>query len=441
MPPSATATEERELAMRCYAALRDGETWRPWAEKLLRRATAGEAASAESASRALFTLVVEPLADPFDPALSPVYREFFCWLIDACRRRPGFEPLDEGLRAVTIGDADALARRAEESIDRPPPLRPDRLRCIVLPSRVTLGADIAVISVLIAGLRRRFPKARILFAAGPKNLDLFAGADRLLGLPAPYPRGGSLRDRLAVWPALLRLLDRELAGYAGDDLLYLDPDSRMTQLGLLPFGPDDRRRLCYDSRAFGGDSDLPLAALTADWLDAILGPSDERPLPWTSFSAGADCRPDAKPLAAVSFGVGGNLAKRLPDPFERDAVDLLLQRGYRVALDRGFGPQEQARSEPLAAQVERAGGIVHDGSFRGFGEIVAAADLFLGYDSAFGHLAAGMGVRGLTVFAGAASARMLARWSPYGRGASTVIAVHADEAPAAVLERVRKALP
>ncbi|MBI1358283.1 MAG: hypothetical protein GC160_28445 [Acidobacteria bacterium] len=441
MPATASLTREQTLAARCLEALRTGERWLEPAEALLQRAASGENSIAEPASRALFGRVVEPLADSFDPSLSPVYREFFGWLLLACRPLPGFEPLDDALTAVGIRTVEDLLRRSEAAVAVRPTLPSGGPRCIVLPSRVTLGADIAVVSVLIAGLRWRFPQAHVLFAAGSKNLDLFSGASAVDALAAPYPRTGSLRDRLAVWPALLRLLDAELAGVADDELLLVDPDSRMTQLGLLPLRSSGADGVSFDSRAFGGDSDRPLAQLSADWLDEVFGPSDVRPLPWTTFQPRRDCRTPGQPLVAVSFGVGGNASKRVGDPFEAGVLDLLLDRGWRIALDRGFGPAEQTRTEALAERVRQSGGLVHDGSFRGFGEIVTAADLFVGYDSAFGHLAAAMGVPGVTVFAGAVSPRMLQRWSPFGRGRSTVLPVTEGDSPDAVLERVRKALP
>ena len=46
-------------------------------------------------------------------------------------------------------------------------------RVLVL-SRVTLGADVAVTSVLLAAAKQAFPDAEIVFAGPRKNFELFA---------------------------------------------------------------------------------------------------------------------------------------------------------------------------------------------------------------------------------------------------------------------------
>ena len=95
-------------------------------------------------------------------------------------------------------------------------------------SRVTLGADVAVTSVLLAAAKQAFPNAEIVFAGPRKNFELFAADPRLTHAAVEYRRG-SLRERLAVWDDLKALA-------AAPDCLVLDPDSRLTQLGLLPIG-------------------------------------------------------------------------------------------------------------------------------------------------------------------------------------------------------------
>ena len=54
-------------------------------------------------------------------------------------------------------------------------------------------------------------------------------------------------ERLAVWDDLKTLA-------AAPDCLVLDPDSRLTQLGLLPICDEDRYHL-FESRAYGGATD------------------------------------------------------------------------------------------------------------------------------------------------------------------------------------------
>ena len=80
--------------------------------------------------------------------------------------------------------------------------------------------------------------------------------------PVEYRRG-SLHERLAVWDELKTLA-------ADPGCLVIDPDSRLTQLGLLPVCDEDRYRL-FESRRYGGASEDNLPALAAQWAHETLG--------------------------------------------------------------------------------------------------------------------------------------------------------------------------
>src|SRR5580698_8207482 len=79
----------------------------------------------------------------------------------------------------------------------------------------------------------------------------------------PYGRTGSLADRLAAWPKL------------GNGIV-IDPDSRLTQLGLLPVCPDENYYF-FESRSYGGDSDASLPDLTRRWVAETFDIDDARP--------------------------------------------------------------------------------------------------------------------------------------------------------------------
>ena len=78
--------------------------------------------------------------------------------------------------------------------------RPSRKRVFVL-SRITLGADVAVTSVILDAAKRRFPAREITLAGPRKNYELFAGDPRIGHAPIDYVRGG-LRERFAAAEAL-----------------------------------------------------------------------------------------------------------------------------------------------------------------------------------------------------------------------------------------------
>ena len=303
---------------------------------------------------------------------------------------------------MTNTQASLIARY--ERIRRPSPISHDPCRVFIL-SRVTLGADVAVTSVLLAAAKQRFPQAEILFAGPQKNYELFAGDPRIHHALVAYKRGG-LRDRLAVWDDLKSLL-------AEPDNLVIDPDSRLTQLGLLPVCPEDRYYF-FESRAYGRDSEAPLSQLAAEWAAETLGvvglkPYVQLPGPWPRPLRGTP----PGPFTAVSLGVGENPAKRLPDPFEEDLLALLSRTDTPLYIDRGAGGEE---AERVTRATERSGvnATFWDGSFAGFAAIIAGARLYVGYDSAGQHVAAACGVPLISIFAGFPVPRMFHRWRPTG---------------------------
>jgi hypothetical protein len=281
------------------------------------------------------------------------------------------------------------------------------------------------------------------FAAPPKNLDLFAGESKIEMLELPYPREGALLDRLAVWLETRRALARLAAEVDTGEMLVLDPDSRMTQLGLLPVTPAGQCYSFFDSRSYRGGEPGPLGAIAAEWLEERFGALEEAPTPWLALpredlQRGRELGSTHRGrLAAVNFGVGGNAGKRVADPFETEAVKALAERGYGLVIDAGAGDEERARAERLVAASPGAA-VLHEGSFTSFAGVIAASDLFVGYDSGAAHAAAALGVRAIDIFAGAPTETMRSRWSPWGKRPALVLPVEAGEAPDNVAWRLRE---
>jgi ADP-heptose:LPS heptosyltransferase len=341
----------------------------------------------DACAPALFSILVEGLADRFEPALCDAYASLFA---DAIAR--------------TVGDVDAAALVERFDRVRRPRTVAIEPRCVFVLSRVTLGADIAVTSVLLDAAKRRFPNARIVFVGPPKNFELFAADARLEHASVAYRRG-TLRARLAVWKEL-----RALCG--GADSLVLDPDSRLTQLGLLPICADERYHL-FESRAYGGDGGQSLPELAAAWARETLQIDGARP--YLSLAAPVA----AQAGIALSLGVGENPAKRLPDPFEEKLMMLLAATGLPLTIDKGAGGEEAAR---VVEACRRAGiePAFWEGSFAGFAAIIAASRLYVGYDSAGQHVAAAAGVPLISIFAGFPTPRMFARWRPVAKNAHVI---------------------
>jgi ADP-heptose:LPS heptosyltransferase len=346
-------------------------------------------------ARALFGVLVEGLADPFESALCEIYARLFCDVF------PGAD----------------LARY--DRIRRARPVQREPQRVYVL-SRITLGADIAVTSVLMAAAKRRFPVAEIVFVGPRKNFELFAADPRVTHAPLDY-RKGTVRDRLTAAHGLAAVVDD----------LVIDPDSRLTQLGLLPAGDENRYHL-FESRCYGADTNDSLPQLASQWALTTFGVADAKPY--------LAVVPEAIHLPAqyiaISLGVGENPAKRLPDPFEPELLKLMGAR-LPLVIDRGAGGEERARVERAVAVA----GVVPtywDGSFAGFAGIISGARLYVGYDSAGQHAAAAAGVPLITVFAGFPAPRMFYRWRPVAPNATIIRCDTPDPGPA--LAAVRTAL-
>jgi ADP-heptose:LPS heptosyltransferase len=355
---------------------------------------------------ALFRIVVERLGDLFEPRLCLVYAELFSEVI--AKRMPDLHAEHLAARYQRVRRSGAFDRD------------PASIRNVFVLSRVTLGADVAVTSVLLDAAKQRFGNATIWFIGPQKSWELFAGDARLKCLPIAYGRRGSLDDRLSILPELR-------SAVLEPSSIVIDPDSRLTQLGLLPICPE-KDYYFFESRAYGGDSDEPLSRLASRWAAETFDGIEAHPYIRTGL--------DAKQFrTTISLGVGENPAKRLDDRFEEELLKLAPRP---ILIDKGAGGEEAERVERA---VSKAGtGIeVWNGSFAGFAEHIARSGLYIGYDSAGGHVAAACGVPLISIFAGYASERMFQRWRPSGPGPIHVLdAAHTDPRP--LLSRVEALL-
>jgi hypothetical protein len=364
--------------------------------ELIAAALSSDRPTALVASRRLFTEIIEPLGDTFEPSDAARYVGLFSGI----------------LRQVypELQSFDIEARHAR--ISQPRPIQGEPQTIFVL-SRVTLGADVAVTSVVLDAAKKRFPRSRICFVGPRKNTELFSDVELC---EVPYPRSGTLADRLSIWPALQNL-------FAAPNSLVLDPDSRVTQLGLLPAGRDADYHF-FDSRSYGGDGSESLVDLTRRWMGM--------PAARAYISTGLVANVFA---STVSFGVGENASKRLPDPFESEILKHLPQP---ILIDRGVGGEE---AERVDRAVANAGVRVQfwEGSFAGFAEHIRRSRFYLGYDSAGGHVAAACGIPMVSIARGFVCERMFRRWRPSGPGPIKVIRV-AGQTPADILQLASAAI-
>ena len=455
-------SDARKLAAQFLARAReDGAYLRENIKALCRLAASEDEATAKAATRAVFASLVEPLADSFDPRAVSVYNRVFAQMIDYCCKMDAGRMLARKLADFKIfGEQDLFARaerlRSVTGFDSSTSRRHEMTRIIVL-SRVTIGADVAVTSFIFERLKLEFPKAEIVLTGGRKAVELFGGDSKLYFKQIDYLRSGTLVERLLSWLALVDCA-RELAEtLKPEQFLIVDPDSRLTQLGLLPLSGE---YLFFPSREYGYDTQQSLGEITSAWLNEVFG-VEETILPRLNLkssdrNAAAALvtnlrKGDARAVVTINFGVGENPLKRIDDNFERSLVASLIENGASVIFDKGAGEDETRRADAViahAAQLNRlmrpirileiyestlpellnsdtleADLLVWSGRVGLLAALIAESDLYIGYDSAGQHIAAAAGVPCIDLFAGFGSRRMLERWRPTGEASSQVIAV------------------
>ena len=395
---------------------------------------------AREATRAIFEEIVEPWSDSFNPDSVDAYVSFMSEVVYAPRSpvaaelgRLGFPgPRDLRERYQRIRKGLSFDDFDEEDHDG--------VRLVVILSRVTLGADIAVSSVFIRAAVHHFGYADVEFIAPRKNAVLLADGQVVQRRNFSYGRSTLLANRLKAWLRLRARIERSIAGLEPGEWLVIDPDSRLTQLGLLPV-TDDRYYDFFESRSIAPDDPTPLGELagSAWWMDFF---NERHRLPYARLSStdrtkGRYLRHGSDRLiAAVSFGVGGRETKRLGDEFEDALLEVLRRLGFRILLDYGGGVDEARLVDQRVASFrgskshlktmrdglyKRADLMTVRGSLGSFGGWMYDADIFVGYDSASAHLAAAHGVPVLEVFAGAPCKRFMQRWTPCGEERVCVI--------------------
>ena len=407
---------------------------------------------ARAGLRALFPGLIEWLNDSFAPAAADYYNEIFSQVIETCRRRPEGAALDRLLDRFALPDREALRQRFDRlgKVLEPELLDPARLRRLIVLSRVTIGADVAVTSVLIDGVRRNLPDPRQLEVViiGPAKLgELYGGDPQLRIREVVYQRGGTLLDRLLSWREVVAAVESEVSGFAPDEYLVIDPDSRLTQLGLLPVlaPPDEARRYrFFPSRVFTAPGCSSLGQLAAAWAAGRRGPDGDArsfvALPERFRLLGRMINDRLRGVGAsrvvtVSLGVGGNEEKRRGEKFEIELLRRLGEDSW-VILDQGFTEAEERQVEraiapwrgagrPIIALNERnfadftpsvespRGILTWQGGIGSLAGLIAASDQYVGYDSSGQHIAAALDIPGLTYFNSTNPTIFAQRWAPF----------------------------
>lgn len=434
----------------------------------------------ELGQNVLFSHVVERLSDSFSAEAVDRYDRVFAHVIDIARRLPEARLVDELLNRFDVrSEQDLLKRRLK--VRSPLVLHPVRRRAIkkaFVLSRVTLGADVAITSLVVQAVRSALPQAQIVLLAPRPSLELFGGDTDLKIIDVPYARRGGLLERLGSWVGLVRAQDRERGTLGPGECIVIDPDSRLTQLGLLPVVDDDSDYRFFESRSFQRPGRESLGGLTVEWLREVFGAPNEAYYPRVSLRARdldlgvvlsrALRTGEGSHIVSTNFGVGGNPRKRVTGAFEIELLRQLLAQGSVIVLDKGVGEEREGANRILASlradgravvevkdgdrfaerngPVPRCDVLAWEGGVGTFSALIAASDLYIGYDSAFQHIAAALEVPVVDIFVEPGPVFMR-RWQPYSRAPVRVVSVdrvtadagdRSEEAVAPVLDVYRE---
>jgi ADP-heptose:LPS heptosyltransferase len=396
------------------------------------------------ASAALFGLVVEKLCDDFEELPVELYCQVMCQVVSYCRSLPAGQSLDAALADFGLMSSDHLHQRAISTHTRQYRHDPSRVPArVIFLSRVTIGADVAILTVMIQRLRKLFPEADLVVVGNGKLRGLIDVGSRVRVRELNYARRGGLFERFGSWHATLEILREEMPGGGEEDVLVIDPDSRITQLGVLPLLHTDNY-LFFNTRDHAQlASGRCMAEQANDWMDAVFGVSDFcYPTVWVSPDVMETARSrldllraaGARRVVTMNLGVGQNPRKRVSLEFEKRLLRALAAIPETVVvLDRGFGADETERTWQLLTDARHCGVPGLEARFAGtnfpsmshgvltvecsiaeMAALIAQSDEYLGYDSACQHIAAAVGTPTLTVFAGSNNMNFVHRWSACG---------------------------
>jgi hypothetical protein len=311
----------------------------------------------------LFSYVVESLSDTFLLEDRNALEKVLAHLISRLRILPQAKEFHQRLNQWGLNNEKDLLTRIEgiycDKKFNSHSLGP--VKKVFIPSRVTLGADVLLNILVIEKMMKRFPGAEIVFLGSEKNGAILKGNQPMFRVhPLHYNRRGALVNRFLNWLEVIQAIEEEIAELnQGEDYIIINTDSRLLQSGLLPIispGEESKRYFSWKPsvhhETWKGTSQ---AEDLRQWLEATFGtePQGETIYPKLHFpdedKAFADkvyeiLNSTTRPfVVSMSFGVGGNLEKRVKNgpevvsQFELGLILKLLADGVTIVLDKGFG--------------------------------------------------------------------------------------------------------
>ena len=373
---------------------------------------------ARQANTALYQQIILPLCDDFTTQsahLSLLILATFIQqkanTIDKESRqaldREGLHTTDQLLaRLYRIFNNTALTIEHQQQIQK-----------ICILSRVTIGADISITSIIIQRLHQQFPKIPITII-GPAHLPQLFNYPFLHHCPFEFIRNQSDYSQPGHWIHLQQLISKEQHHLQQQEFLLIDPDTRISQLGLLPLAPEQSTKV-LPSRI---DQTKPysLSEITNSWLDSLLQ-TTAYIYPALAIQSSVPPVKNTDFTIVINFGVGQDLRKRVSLQFEKELILALIQQGEsRIILDSGQGMDELDQAHTIEDFIKKQAGFIKSPhSFQRIQDSISVlashiqqAHLFIGYDSCSGHIATACQIPSIICFKGAPNPRFYDRWLP-----------------------------
>ena len=449
-----TATELGRAVMEASAG---SNAFRHNARSLASLAFSGNRAVATEASRVVLSQIVQPLVDRFCQDACDCLAVFMAEAVHAPR-----SPIGSAIAELGYPTPEHLFERyrmlergeLEKQVDS------DDVEKAVLISRADLKGDIAATGPILSCAMRAFENADIEIVGPRTNCLLIGPSYRLERSVVSFSHNGTLGNQLRAWVRLRAKVASAIQGYDSGRWLVVDPDSWMTQFGLLPVA-DDRYCRYFDSRSYAEQSTATMAVLASEWGNQwfFWGGFDALPFIVLGYGPenGSFClsRESRGKLAGVSFSVDGHEEARLGADFEDRLMELLRRRGYQTVFDTGreaddrtnaleriraFGGSKSHLKVASDASNNRAQLLTCGNTIPNFSGWAKLASVYIGYDSAISHAVGSVGVPSLHLSVGAPNSTYRFRWTPTSY--SEVVTIPADNSSdgPAVLNRIETEL-
>ena len=164
-------------------------------------------------SQALFGIIIESLCDDFEELQTVTYNQVMSQVISFCRKLPAGKRLDHQLDEFGIKTYEDLLQRIQKIRGTAGQWPLDReIQKVLILSRVTIGADVAVTSIILQHVQAAFPKAEIVLIGRDKLREIYGAHESITLREVPYSRNGGLLERLSSWHEVLDVIRDETRG-------------------------------------------------------------------------------------------------------------------------------------------------------------------------------------------------------------------------------------